>query len=143
VRYGKVGARYTPTRTSLHHKALKDNAGDSLNTTAASHICAQVSGAQDVRDFAGHQQRLELGRQVGGPVRQMQVAYAQHKHHGRCFKAVPKIFAQAHGARCGSARGAGKVVKRAAGPGSGREAVAAGCQTRGSRLAGTHQFTMT
>jgi len=59
---------------------------------------AQVARAQDVVDLPGHEQRLKLGGQVGGAVRDVQVANAEHQDHhapagppprrGRCCAAV-------------------------------------------------------
>ena len=47
------------------------------------HPRAQVACAQDVVYFARHQQILELGRQISGPVWHVHVAYAQNKHHAQ------------------------------------------------------------
>ena len=46
---------------------------------------AQVPRAQDVLDLPRHEQRFELWGQIRHPVRNVQVAYAQHEHHDCCL----------------------------------------------------------
>ena len=40
---------------------------------AAAHLCAQVARAEDVGNLAGHEERLELRREVDRAVRDVQV----------------------------------------------------------------------
>jgi hypothetical protein len=56
------------------------------------YLDAEVAGADDVLDLAGHEHGLELGGQVGRPVRDVQIPQREHQHHPPRSRLLPLAF---------------------------------------------------
>jgi hypothetical protein len=68
-------------------------------------LAAEVAGADDVLDLPRHEHGLELGGQVGRPMRDVQIPERQHQHHPSpspqvtLFRALPAFTCSVIGPR--------------------------------------------
>jgi len=78
-RVGDPGQRDGVIKVATHAVHLR---GERAQVVERRLVC-DVARAQDARNLAGHEQRLELVGQLGRAVRDVQVAEHEHEHLGR------------------------------------------------------------